>query len=423
MPKWKPLKGMKFGKLTVLEDFRDETKCKSSNHYCKCQCDCENETIVNVASSRLLSGEKVNCGCERSPTKYIRNPLKGKRFGNLVVLEDYIDMSRPKGKRHMCKCECQCKSKTIVYKYSEALQLAKYPSCGCIKIKNKKVSHPIKKKLKGKKFGRLTVLDDYMAEIDVNKRRHMCICQCSCKDKNIIHMRADILQKATNPSCGCENPSAWKDLKGQQFGSLVVMRDFKENKTHMCECKCECGRIRVAEARKLNAGYIKSCGVNHVRPDLPNLSQSRFGRILRGIKTRCNNPNDATYYGYGSRGIKCLWEGLDDFYVDMYESYCQHVEEYGEYDTTIERIDVNGNYCKENCRWVTVMEQEQNKRNTHKIIDVDGELLSVSGYCRKYNLPYYKIQHFGYKQGLNVKQALEFYLKEQGGEILYEQVD
>ena len=348
MPKWKPLKGIKVGHLTVLEDYRDDTKPKGNDHYCVCQCDCENKTIINVRASRLVGEEVTDCGCVYNSTKYIRNPLKDKKFGNLIVLEDYIDMSRPKGKRHMCKC------------------------------------------------------------------------QCSCENKNIVHMRADALQSATNPSCGCENPSAWEDLCGRKFGTLTVLKDFKENGVHMCECRCECGRIRIAEARKLNAKYIKSCGVNHLRPHLPNLSKTRFGHIFRGMRTRCNNPNDATYFCYGKRGIKCLWNSLDDFYIDMYESYCKHVEEYGEKDTTIERIDPNGNYCKENCRWATVMEQEQNKRNTHKIIDVEGELLSISGYCRKYNLPYTKIQYFGYSKGLNVKEALYKYLEEKG-EILYEQ--
>lgn len=78
-------------------------------------------------------------------------------------------------------------------------------------------------------------------------------------------------------------------------------------------------------------------------------------------------PSHTAYKNYWGRWIKCLWNDYEAFEMDMYESYVYHVSKYWEKDTTIERIDVNWNYCKENCRWATVKEQSNNTRTNVKI--------------------------------------------------------
>lgn len=81
----------------------------------------------------------------------------------------------------------------------------------------------------------------------------------------------------------------------------------------------------------------------------------RIRNIFACMKQRCNNPKSKDYKYYGGRGIKCEWNNFDDFYKDMKKGYKENL--------TIDRIDVNKNYCKENCRWVVKNLQQQNRRS------------------------------------------------------------
>lgn len=91
----------------------------------------------------------------------------------------------------------------------------------------------------------------------------------------------------------------------------------------------------------------------------------RFYKIYNGIVQRCINEHNTAYDSYGGRGIQCLWWSFQEFKDDMYVSYLEHslVNEF----TSIDRIDTNGNYCKDNCKWATMKEQWNNKRNNIEI--------------------------------------------------------
>lgn len=97
-----------------------------------------------------------------------------------------------------------------------------------------------------------------------------------------------------------------------------------------------------------------------VKEDMMWESKTRFWRTYRNMKKRCNDPKSTYYRLYWWRWIKCRWDSYKSFKNDMYESYLDHVAKYWEKETTIDRIDSNWNYCKENCRWATNIEQGRN---------------------------------------------------------------
>jgi len=98
--------------------------------------------------------------------------------------------------------------------------------------------------------------------------------------------------------------------------------------------------------------------------------------IWSHIIRRCTNPNAHQYKDYGGRGIRFCdkWRTFEGFYEDMGSTY--------EKGLTIDRIDNNGNYCKENCRWITHAEQQKNRRN-NRFITFEGRTMIISDWARE----------------------------------------
>lgn len=124
-------------------------------------------------------------------------------------------------------------------------------------------------------------------------------------------------------------------------------------------------------------------------------SRSNFYRVYRGLKTRCENSNNKDYKHYGERGIKCEWKSFEEFKNDMFNIYQDGL--------TLERIDVNGNYSKENCRWATRKEQARNRTNNHTI-EYMGQKKSLSEWAEFLGVNRYLIE-IRLKRGWDINLA------------------
>lgn len=135
------------------------------------------------------------------------------------------------------------------------------------------------------------------------------------------------------------------------------------------------------------------------------LSKTSFYRTYYTSKSRCNKKNCPTYERYGARGIKFEWDSFTKFKNDMYASYVSHVEKFGQRNTTLERIDNSGNYCKKNCRWATPKEQARNKRN-NRYIKFKNKNLCISDWAKQYGLSH-AILSYRINSGWPVHEAIE----------------
>lgn len=106
-----------------------------------------------------------------------------------------------------------------------------------------------------------------------------------------------------------------------------------------------------------------------------------FYHVFARVRARCSYPSNKDYKRYGGRGIKFLWGDYPAFKADMYESYLEHKRVHPQ-STTLERIDNNGNYCKENCRWATWKEQARNKRGS-RYLTYKGRTMIVADWANE----------------------------------------
>jgi hypothetical protein len=169
------------------------------------------------------------------------------------------------------------------------------------------------------------------------------------------------------------------DLTGHVYNQLTVIELAGKDKfnRYLWKCNCSCGTIVIVNRLNLRNGGTKSCGCLKIQINSKihkthgfktgNIIEQKFYRVWQEIKRRCTNTRRKSYSNYGGRGIKVCdrWiESFENFRDDMYPSYLDHgnIYGFGQFETTLDRIDFMRNYEPSNCRWLTVQKQNLNTR-------------------------------------------------------------
>lgn len=187
----------------------------------------------------------------------------------------------------------------------------------------------------------------------------------------------------------------FKDLTGQKFDRLTVIKRAGTSKSGkvlwLCECSCREHNQITTTTSNLITGNTKSCGclakesasrtgkANTIHGD----TDTRLYRIFHGMKDRCYNSKNKDYARYGGRGIKVCEEWLNDYITFKKWAINNGYQE----DLAIERKDFDKDYCPENCKWISMSQQQRNK-SSNRVITYNGESKILVEWAEQFNIPY-----------------------------------
>lgn len=332
--------------------------------------------------------------------------LIGQKFNRLTVIDKAEPRIRPNGaKIRYWKCQCECGA--IKEVDTQSLKNGTTKSCGCWSKEQSR------KDLTGQRFGRLTVIRCVGVGNRKNGQKHCeWLCKCDCGNEVIV--QTSYLTMRETKSCGClQSDKAKHHYEGQRFGTLKVIKEDGRNE-HGCViwlCKCDCGKYFRTTSTYLRRGFSTSCGCMTAKKmsessKTHGMGDSRLYGVWVNMKSRCYNKNNKRYCSYGGRDIKVCQEWRDSF-EEFYKwavlkGYDPNAP-YGE--CTLDRIDVNGDYTPQNCRWITNKEQQNNRRN-NRYLEYNGEIKTMMEWAEQVGIKYATLR-YRLKRGWSVERALE----------------
>jgi hypothetical protein len=170
-----------------------------------------------------------------------------------------------------------------------------------------------------------------------------------------------------------ERPDLRAKLVGLKVGKLIVIEFHEINKnghtTWLTEC--ECGNTKIVVGKEFKRGKVKKCNICHIeekrqRAITHGESKSKLYNMWHCMKYRCDNENGDNYKNYGGRGITydSKWKDYLKFKKDMLDKYKYANRKFkDDLPVSLERMNVNGNYCKNNCCFIPLKQQAKNKRS------------------------------------------------------------
>jgi hypothetical protein len=188
---------------------------------------------------------------------------------------------------------------------------------------------------------------------------------------------------------------------GTRFGRWTAQNESGRDPhgAVLIECRCDCGTVRAVKATALHRGDSRSCGCASADAQVTHgMSKSSLYGVWRGIRQRTGDPNHREYANYGGRGIRmsARWDRFEIFAADMAAGYRPGLQ--------IDRIDNDGPYAPQNCRWVEPATNQRNKRTNHRI-EWRGRTLIVQEWAELLGLNSNTIVH-RLRRGWSVDRAL-----------------